>query len=30
VEVEIFSTERWGGEQGGYVEEIKEAYLRFG
>ena len=29
-EVEIFSNERWAGEQAGYVEEIKEAYLRFG
>lgn len=30
IEVEIFSTERWAEEQAGYVEKIKEAYLRFG
>jgi sugar phosphate isomerase/epimerase len=27
-EVEIFSTERWAGDQAKYVEQIKEAYVR--
>lgn len=29
IEVEIFSTERWASDQGQYLEQIKDAYLRY-